>query len=422
MSFAVRFAAAALVILAAGVSQGATFTVTSGADSGPGTLQQAILDANATPGRDQIVITVDVLVNVTPSLPTITDPVDIEGVGGVRSIIKPFTGEGTTAFRFGTGSSGSTLRNIRVEGFHTSVAVNADVSGVTVTNATTDFVTFNGSGNVFSGGRITVNLAITGANNEIVGSTIRRIHLLFAVNTRLGRSGSGNTIETVEMDSATATTIEGNTFTGGITAIDVRGPVVPSIGTTIAGNTITGYTTAIVVRTGATGVEITGNTIRGGRAIDLGGDGRTPNDPAPDADIGANNLQNFPVVTSAIAVGTQLRVDGALTSAPLTQYRIELFASPASDPQMHRLLDTFLVTTDASGVATFSRTLFLTTPLAASDVVTATATNTTTRDTSELSAPATVTAVSAEAVPTAATCALIALAGALITVVLLRLR
>ena len=35
-------------------ADGATFTVTTVADSGPGSLRQAILDANANPGADQI--------------------------------------------------------------------------------------------------------------------------------------------------------------------------------------------------------------------------------------------------------------------------------------------------------------------------------------------------------------------------------
>ncbi|HYO75752.1 MAG TPA: hypothetical protein VE010_04760 [Thermoanaerobaculia bacterium] len=69
---AVLFSFAALPLLAA------TFTVTSPAEVGPGTLHQAILDANATPGRDQIVFTTNVVIGDT-SLPQITDAVDIDG-------------------------------------------------------------------------------------------------------------------------------------------------------------------------------------------------------------------------------------------------------------------------------------------------------------------------------------------------------
>ena len=63
-----------LVLFLAPVSFAATFTVSSSADSGAGTLRQAILDANANPGADQIVFTIG-SVNVTSTLPAIVDPV-----------------------------------------------------------------------------------------------------------------------------------------------------------------------------------------------------------------------------------------------------------------------------------------------------------------------------------------------------------
>lgn len=49
-----RAVAVAVLLLAAAPLFAATFTVTSSSETGPGTLTQAILDANATPGRDQI--------------------------------------------------------------------------------------------------------------------------------------------------------------------------------------------------------------------------------------------------------------------------------------------------------------------------------------------------------------------------------
>lgn len=50
MKFRTLLAAAFGLALAS--AQAATFTVTSTADSGPGSLRQAILDANATPDAD----------------------------------------------------------------------------------------------------------------------------------------------------------------------------------------------------------------------------------------------------------------------------------------------------------------------------------------------------------------------------------
>ena len=67
------------------------FIVTSDTEAGPGSLRQAILDANAAPGSDTILFTRDPLftldrswgafaqITVAGALPDITDPVIIEG-------------------------------------------------------------------------------------------------------------------------------------------------------------------------------------------------------------------------------------------------------------------------------------------------------------------------------------------------------
>jgi hypothetical protein len=74
----------ALCVLLAGAAASAeTFTVVNTENSGPGTLHQAILDANANPGAD--VIAFDVpgdgvhTITLTSPLPVITDPVTIDG-------------------------------------------------------------------------------------------------------------------------------------------------------------------------------------------------------------------------------------------------------------------------------------------------------------------------------------------------------
>jgi hypothetical protein len=60
----------------------ATFTVSTPADSGPGSLRQAILDANASPGTDNIVVDLggDRTVRPTSALPAITDHVNFAGL------------------------------------------------------------------------------------------------------------------------------------------------------------------------------------------------------------------------------------------------------------------------------------------------------------------------------------------------------
>ena len=68
-----------------------------------------------------------------------------------------------------------------------------------------------------------------------------------------------------------------------------------------------------------TGNTITENSIDQNDAlgIDLGGDGVTPND-ASDDDSGANDLQNFPDLTSVSLSGGSLTVDGTLSTEPGT--------------------------------------------------------------------------------------------------------
>jgi len=74
---------AALTFAVPGMVHGATFTVTGTADSGAGSLRQAILDANAAAGADQIEFAIPVagphMIAVASALPEITERVTIDG-------------------------------------------------------------------------------------------------------------------------------------------------------------------------------------------------------------------------------------------------------------------------------------------------------------------------------------------------------
>jgi len=108
----------------------------------------------------------------------------------------------------------------------------------------------------------------------------------------------------------------------------------------------------------SSGTSILRNSIHdnGGPGIDLGSDGVTPNDPA-DADTGPNELQNFPVLTSALSNGAALVASGTLESTSNTTYSLEFFSSSSCDPSGNGEGQSFLgalsVTTDAAGRATF---------------------------------------------------------------------
>ena len=81
----------------------------------------------------------------------------------------------------------------------------------------------------------------------------------------------------------------------------------------------------------------------------------TPNDLG-DLDTGPNNLQNFPVLTSAV-LGSTI-VGGTLNSLATTTFRVDLYANTECDPTGHGEGETYLgtdtVTTDTNGDGVFT--------------------------------------------------------------------
>jgi titin len=154
-----------------------------------------------------------------------------------------------------------------------------------------------------------------------------------------------------------------------ITMGDVGSVLGVTIGDSVLGNSIFALGNRIIF----------GNS---GPGIDLGGDGPTPNGANPRAF--PNRGQNTPV----LSVASTGHISGTLTSIARTTFRLEFFASPAGGTaaQGQTFLGSLNVTTSAAGTASF--TALLSAPLGA--VVTATATNLATGDTSEFSAGATV--------------------------------
>jgi parallel beta-helix repeat protein len=115
--------------------------------------------------------------------------------------------------------------------------------------------------------------------------------------------------------------------------------------------------------------------------IDLGLNGATANDVG-DADVGANGLQNFPIVLSAgpdAAEGTGTRVQGALHSKPSADYILDFYYNPACAPRPRAFaeaaayLGSTNVSTDGAGDAVFDVTFAH--GIAAGESVTATATD-----------------------------------------------
>ncbi len=151
-----------------------------------------------------------------------------------------------------------------------------------------------------------------------------------------------------------------------------------------ANNTVGGRTAGegnIIAFNGASGVDLrgdagTGNAIAGNSIfmnMDLGinlcadfndvdlvcndATAVLPNDSS-DPDVGPNELQNFPVLTSDVSGRT---ISGSLDSIASADFTLDFYASPVCDPSGYgegeRFLGSSAATTDAGGGVSFSATL-----------------------------------------------------------------
>jgi CSLREA domain-containing protein len=259
-----------------------------------------------------------------------------------------------------------------------------------------------GAGNVISGNLY--GIVIEGDENTVAGNLIGTdvsgtLPLgndvgvtIYGMSNTVGGVGAGNVISGNALNGVQIEGGSGNTVAGNLIGTDASG-VQPLgngtrdpesgvfIRTTGQGNAVEHNTIAFnrghgVQVDGGTGIRVSENMIfsNTGVGISLGSGGVTPNDVG-DADAGANNLQNFPVVTLAYLSGGTA-VEGTLNSAATTAFTLEFFASGACDPSDHGEGAVFLgsatVTTDGAGDASFTEILATAT---AGQVVTATATD-----------------------------------------------
>ena len=203
----------------------------------------------------------------------------------------------------------------------------------------------------------------TGVRNVISGNGGYGIRIYGSGYWRIGTVVQGNFIGT----DVTGTGDVGNGGHG----VEISG----GFGHTIGGTT--GGAGNIIAFNGGDGVTdrglgILSNSIfsNAGLGIDLGPDGVTPNDPGD-----SDNVQNFPVLTSATSGSTT--VEGTLNSTLNTEFRLEFFANSACDPSGHGEGENFLgpttVTTDGTGNAAFTVTFPDMVP--AGQFITATATD-----------------------------------------------
>ena len=361
----------------------ATYTVTSTADSGAGTLRQAILNANANGGPDTISFAIagtgTHTIAPTSALPTITGQVTIDGTtddsfaanGNRPAIILAGTnaGIGVDGLVLTSTADGSKIRGLVVRDW--------GADGISIqAGSDNNFIVGNYIGRINTDGTAAAagtqnegdGVYVLGSNNMIGGATAADRNVISGnddgVTLDTGATGNiviGNYIGT----DATGSVAVGNTLNAGVwikggSNNNRIGGTGANEGNLIANNAGDG----VFLQTGAgTGNSVLSNSFysNGGLGIDLGTNGVTAND-AGDGDTGANNLQNFPVLTSANANAAGTTIAGTFNSNANTTYRIEFFGNrpavaDASNGEGERSLGAITVTTDGSGNATINTTL-----------------------------------------------------------------
>jgi CSLREA domain-containing protein len=244
--------------------------------------------------------------------------------------------------------------------------IGTDLHGTSaLANGRSGIAIFNGGGDNVIGG------TAAGAGNVISGNNSRGVDFYYSES---GNLVQGNLIGT----DATGTVALGNER-GGVVIGSSPGNRIGGKGdgarNVISGN---GGSGVFVSSSAGTGNSILRNSIfsNGGLGIALGEPTVRINDPG-DPDVGPNDYQNFPVVTSVTVDTTTTHVEGLLNSVPSAQFRIELFSNATCDSSAHGEGEAFLgvldVTTDFSGNASFSGTFPNTVPVG--DLITATATD-----------------------------------------------
>ena len=372
----------------------ATFVVATTMDNGDnmaptaGSLRSAIIQANTTPGLDQISFAIGSgpqTISPPSGLPALTDPVEIDGTtqpGFSGSPIIELNGAGAgTATGLQVNTTQSTIKGLVVNRFEQfGIAITGDGNRLIGNFVGTDLTGTLDFGNGFDG------VGVYGRNNNIGGITSADSNVISGngfsgILISLGSGQSNTVVQGNRIGTDVTGTLPLGNSTQGI-RIDASQTL---IGGTEAGqaNTIA-YNVSSGVQVGTSFSNIQGNAIRGNSifsngslGIDLGGNGVTPNDFF-DFDEGPNRQQNFPDLDAAFPASAGTTVQGTLRSRPGNSFTIDFFAVDVPDPsgfgEGKTYLSSRVVSTDVNGFASFSIDLAAT--VAPGQFLTATATDT----------------------------------------------
>ncbi|MEZ2229928.1 MAG: S8 family serine peptidase, partial [Microcoleus sp.] len=323
--------------------------VTNTKDSGPGSLRAVLNWANSSPGKDTVIFKIP---NTDPGYNTSTNAFTIRPLSPLPQITDSAIIDGTTQPGFSNrpvieldGSNAGI-----VDGLYIS-AGNSTVRGLTINRFGVDAIRLIDNGNnIIEGNFIGTDvtgtqdlgngysgISILSPNNIIGGKTVKARNIISG-NDNVGiyiteSTANNNLIQGNYIGSdITGTKDLGNT-NNGVAILDASNNTVG--GTTIdAGNLIfgNGKNGVFINGSGSTGNAILSNSISGNDllGIGFGNNGLTVNDLG-DADIGINNLQNFPELSSAISSSGNTSIKGKINSTPNTTFRVEFFSNKVLD-------------------------------------------------------------------------------------------
>ena len=362
------FAAALLLIIGTAFhTQAATFTVTNTADAGPGSLRQAVLDANAATTADTIVfdpavfsspqtITLATEIAISPNS-NIIDTLTITGPGA--NLLTVSGNNAVRIFRVGQGDtatiSGMTLTQGTTVGAGAAGSAIDNDGHLTVINTTFSSNTAGWGGAIANGLSLTVtgctftdNTATSGSATGLGGGaiysntsgTVSISDSTFTGNDETGGSGGGGAVR----NRGGTMNISTSTFTSN-TAIDGGGAVQNNGVMIISGCTLTGNTTSGSEQNSRGGAIsnghhltvintlVTGNTaLRHGGGVNHGGTNAGDFLQITDSTI-SNNIAN--TGRSATGYGGGIYVEGnpgtTITGSTISGNTVQLTLTPTEN-------------------------------------------------------------------------------------------
>jgi hypothetical protein len=235
--------------------------------------------------------------------------------------------------------------------------IGTDITGMTALPNGGDGVTFF-PGDIFGAARNRIGGTAASARNVISGNLGNGIFL----DRRTANFIQGNLI---------GVAVDGQTPLGnGQNGILVTDAFSNKVGAVAGANEAAGNTIAFNLRNGIAvkdsrntpvAQRISANSIHdnGRIGLDLNDDGVTPNDTS-DPDVGANGLQNFPVIGSAFGFNGSLSIYGTINTEPSRSFTLEFFANSgpagAGLGESQIFLGQANVATNSSGDASFNVT------------------------------------------------------------------